>query len=28
LTVPRLCGDQRAFAVRIENGRVFLWWEV
>jgi 3-phenylpropionate/trans-cinnamate dioxygenase ferredoxin subunit len=26
LTVPRLCGDQRAFPVRVENGRVLLEW--
>ena len=27
VTLPRLCGDQRAFAVRVENGRVLVQWE-
>ena len=27
VTVPRLCGDQLAFAVRVVDGRVLLQWE-
>ena len=27
VTMPRLCGDQRAFAVRVESGRVLLQWQ-
>jgi len=27
VTIPRLCGDQRAYPVRIEDGRVWLQLE-